>query len=327
MNKILIASDTYEQVNGVSTTYKNILKVANQDITIIHPAQFNYTSFKAYPEIQICYQFLKIYKKIKAEKPTHIHIATEGPVGLTARIYCKFNKIPFTSAYHTRFPEYIESYFGNFKNIAYFYLRSFHRNSKKIFVPSQSCLDDLKIRKFKNLKLWTRGVSEDLRINKPFKTSSGKKIKVLYVGRVSKEKNLTKLCDLENKFDITIVGDGPQREYLEKRYKKIKFVGYKFGKDLALFYFKSDVFCFPSKTDTFGVVIIEALTNGLPVAAYRVTGPKDIIEEERDGYLGNNLEENIIKCLKLNRNLIRDAARTKWSWKVCNDILISGLLN
>ena len=325
MNKILIATDTYEQVNGVSTTYKNIFKCSKKKIKIIHPALFKYKSFKAYPEIQFCFQFLKVYKAIKKYSPTHIHIATEGPIGLVARIYCKLNKLTFTSAYHTRFPEYLESYFGHFKNIAYMYLKLFHKKSKMIFVPSRSCMDDLKNLGFSKLHLWTRGVSEELIFNAPYSKKNGKKIKVLYVGRVSKEKNLLKLCELHQYFDITIVGDGPIKNELENNYKNIKFVGYKFGKELAKFYHSNDVFCFPSLTDTFGIVIIEALSNGLPVAAYNVTGPKDIVTPGVDGFLGSNLKENIELAFKLNRLKIKKESSKKWSWQQCHDILISGL--
>jgi len=147
----------------------------------------------------------------------------------------------------------------------------------------------------------------------------------LYVGRVSKEKNLLKLCELHQYFDITIVGDGPIKNELENNYKNIKFVGYKFGKELAKFYHSNDVFCFPSLTDTFGIVIIEALSNGLPVAAYNVTGPKDIVTPGVDGFLGSNLKENIELAFKLNRVKIKKESSKKWSWQQCHDILISGL--
>jgi glycosyltransferase involved in cell wall biosynthesis len=196
-----------------------------------------------------------------------------------------------------------------------------------IFVPSKSCLDDLKKIGFTKLHLWTRGVSESLIVNAPFSPKNKKRIKVLYVGRVSKEKNLPKLCELQNNFDITIVGDGPIRNDLESRYKNIQFVGYKFGRELANFYHSHDVFCFPSLTDTFGIVMIEALSNGLPVAAFNVTGPKDIVSHGIDGYLGNNLKENIELAYKLNRNKIKKQSSKKWSWEQCHDILIRGLVN
>jgi glycosyltransferase involved in cell wall biosynthesis len=325
MEKILIATDTFEQVNGVSTTYKNILKVSDYNIEIIHPALFNYTSFRSYPEIQFCTQPFKVYKKIKGIKPSHIHIATEGPIGLVARMYCKFHKISFTSAYHTKFPEYLNIYFKFPIKVGYLLMRLFHKKSNAVLVPTQSCINDLKKFGFKNLALWTRGVDKDL-IKKRTNKKNNHKIKVLSVGRISKEKNVEVLCKLNDDFDITIVGDGPELKNLKTKYPNINFPGYKFGKELAELYSKNDVFCFTSKTDTFGIVIIEALCNGLPVAAYNVTGPKDLIKNRVNGFLGDNLKENIIKCNELHKVEIQTNSTKKWSWKNCENILIKHLL-
>ena len=147
------------------------------------------------------------------------------------------------------------------------------------------------------------------------------------MGRVSKEKNLDPLCELENKFEITIVGEGPILNKLKDKYPKINFTGYRFGRNLADTYKEHDVFCFPSKTDTFGIVMIEALANGLPVAAYKVTGPVDIVEEGKTGYLGDNLEDNIRRCLKLNRKSIASNINQQWTWDRCIQILHNHLLN
>jgi glycosyltransferase involved in cell wall biosynthesis len=147
------------------------------------------------------------------------------------------------------------------------------------------------------------------------------------VGRVSKEKNLEVLCELQDKFEITIVGEGPLLNKFKLKFPKVNFLGYRFGSALADTYKSHDIFCFPSKTDTFGIVMIEALANGLPVAAFNVTGPKDIVEEGKTGYLGNNLEENIRKCLKLNRKKIASNINQQWSWNKCVQILHSHLLS
>ncbi|MFZ8943310.1 MAG: glycosyltransferase [Methylophilaceae bacterium] len=325
MDKYVIATDTFDQVNGVSTTYKNILKVSKRDIEIIHPSQFKYKSFKSYPEIQFCTEPIKVFKKIKAIKPTHLHIATEGPIGMAARIYCKFYKVPFTSAYHTKFPEYLNIYFRLPVKFGYFLMRLFHKKSNAVLVPTNSCINDLKKFGFKNLALWTRGVDKEL-IKKRINQKPNKKIKVLSVGRIGKEKNLDALCSLHQYFNITIVGDGPELENLKSKYSNINFVGYKFGKELAELYSKHDVFCFPSKTDTFGIVIIEALCNGLPVAAYNVTGPKDIVKNKITGFLGNDLKKNIIQCSDLNKTEIQQVSIQKWSWRECEKILFNNLL-
>jgi glycosyltransferase involved in cell wall biosynthesis len=268
---------------------------------------------------------LKVYKKIKEIAPTHIHIGTEGPIGLAARVYCKLNKIPYTTGYHTKFPDYLWKLARIPHFLTYTYLKIFHNDSKAILVPSESCKKELNKKGFNNVVVWTRGVAQNLISQKDFKEN--KSPKIIYVGRVSKEKNLEVLCELQDKFEITIVGEGPMLNRLNERYPKINFTGYRFGSDLADIYKEHDVFCFPSKTDTFGIVMIEALANGLPIAAFRVTGPIDIVEEGRTGFLGDNLEENIRKCLTLDRKKIAKSIKDQWSWKKCIEILHHHLLS
>ena len=325
MHKILIATDSFDQVNGVSTTYRNILKHSRKKTFVVHPGLFKWTKFSVYPEVQVCTEPLKAYNKIKEIAPTHIHIGTEGPIGLAARIYCKLNKIPYTTGYHTKFPEYLWKLLRIPEFLTYAYLKVFHNDSKAILVPSKSCQEELIKKGFNHVVVWTRGVAKNLISHKPFKKS--KIPKIIYVGRVSKEKNLDPLCELENKFEITIVGEGPILNKLKDKHPKINFTGYRFGRNLADTYKEHDVFCFPSKTDTFGIVMIEALANGLPVAAYKVTGPVDIVEEGKTGYLGDNLEDNIRRCLKLNRKSIASNINQQWTWDRCIQILHNHLLN
>jgi len=325
VHKILIATDSFDQVNGVSTTYRNILKHSSKKTYVVHPGLFKWTNFSVYPEVQFCTEPLKAYNKIKQIAPTHIHIGTEGPIGLAARIYCKLNKIPYTTGYHTKFPEYLWKLLRIPEFLTYAYLKVFHNDSKAILVPSKSCQEELFKKGFNHVVVWTRGVAKNLISHKPFKKS--KIPKIIYVGRVSKEKNLDPLCELENKFEITIVGEGPILNKLKDKYPKINFTGYRFGRNLADTYKEHDVFCFPSKTDTFGIVMIEALANGLPVAAYKVTGPVDIVEEGKTGYLGDNLEDNIRRCLKLNRKSIASNINQQWTWDRCIQILHNHLLN
>jgi glycosyltransferase involved in cell wall biosynthesis len=325
VHKILIATDSFDQVNGVSTTYRNILKHSRKKTYVIHPGLFKWKSISMYPEVQLCKEPYKAYKKIKEINPTHIHIGTEGPIGLVARIYCKLNKAPYTTGYHTKFLEYLWKLAHIPLFITYSYLKVFHNDSKAILVPSQSCKEELNKKGFNHVFVWTRGVSKNLISNKPYRKS--KTPKIIYVGRVSKEKNLEVLCELQDKFEITIVGEGPLLEKFKLKFPKVNFLGYRFGSALADTYKSHDVFCFPSKTDTFGIVMIEALANGLPVAAYNVTGPKDIVEQGKTGYLGNNLEENIKKCLKLNRKKIASNINQQWSWNKCVQILHSHLLS
>jgi len=324
VHKILIATDSFDQVNGVSTTYRNILKYSRKKTYVVHPGLFKWTKFSVYPEVQFCTEPLKVYNKIKEIAPTHIHIGTEGPIGLAARIYCKLNKVPYTTGYHTKFPEYLWKLARIPEFLTYAYLKVFHNDSKAILVPSRSCQEELTKKGFNHVVLWTRGVAKNLVSHKPFKKS--KSPKIIYVGRVSKEKNLEPLCELQKKFDITIVGEGPILNKLKVKYPKINFTGYRFGHKLADTYKEHDVFCFPSKTDTFGIVMIEALANGLPIAAFKVTGPVDIVEEGKTGYLGDNLEENIRRCLKLDRKKIASNINQQWSWHKCIEILHKHLL-
>jgi len=325
VHKILIATDSFDQVNGVSTTYRNILKHSRKQTYVVHPGLFKWTNFSVYPEVQFCTEPLKAYNKIKDIAPTHIHIGTEGPIGLAARIYCKLNKIPYTTGYHTKFPEYLWKLLRIPQFLTYAYLKVFHNDSKAILVPSKSCQTELRKKGFNHVEVWTRGVAKNLISHKSFKKT--KSPKIIYVGRVSKEKNLEPLCELENKFEITIVGEGPILDKLKAKYPRINFTGYRFGRELADTLKEHDVFCFPSKTDTFGIVMIEALANGLPIAAYRVTGPVDIVEEGKTGYLGDDLEDSIRRCLKLNRKNIASNINQQWTWTRCIQILHRHLLN
>ena len=162
MPKILIATDSFDQVNGVSTTYRNILKFSHVETLIIHPGMFNWTTFRVYPEVQICTEPFRAYQKIKSIQPTHIHIGTEGPIGLAARIYCKIHNIPYTTGYHTKFPEYLWKLARIPCAMTYTYLKIFHNDSKAILTPSLSSKKELEQRGFNHVHVWTRGVSSEL---------------------------------------------------------------------------------------------------------------------------------------------------------------------
>jgi glycosyltransferase involved in cell wall biosynthesis len=325
--KILIVTDNLrDQVNGVVTTYKNIedhAVRAGHSIVYLDPRQFRHINCPLYPEVKLSFPsyFIKKIKKMGADR---IHIATEGPLGLFAKFYCDANKIPYTTAYHTKFPEFLQKLAWVPKGITYQYLKWFHKYSKAVLVPSKSMKDELEQRGFKNLVVWTRGVNKEL-IAKRVKNKKSNPLKVLYVGRVSKEKGLDDLCELQDFYDITIVGDGPYFNTLLRKYRKVNFVVYKFGQELKKYYSEADVFAFPSQTDTFGIVIIEALCNGLPVAAYRVTGPIDIIEYGVTGFMclhGNKLSSAIDKCVSLDNVKIQKLSVKQWTWKNCFDIFL-----
>ncbi|MGJ8619695.1 MAG: glycosyltransferase family 4 protein [Methylophilaceae bacterium] len=319
---MIIVTDTFEQTNGVSTTYKNIKRIArsrNLAFKVIHPSLFKWMPMPFYPEIQLATQPCRLWRLLNRINPPQLHIATEGILGLVARTWCRVKKKPFTTSYHTQFPEYLNVYCKIPLSWTYRYLRRFHAPAKTTFVTTETMRKQLAERGFEHLTVWTRGVSEQLKSEKQFQLPNAK-LKVLNVGRVSKEKNLDALCAYENTFDISIVGDGPYTETLKSKYKNVTFLGYKYGKELADIYTEHDIFAFPSRTDTFGIVMIEAMCNGLPVAGYKVPGPIDVIEPGVTGYMNDELQNAITQCKQLDRQTIKEIARKQWSWANCFDI-------
>lgn len=319
--KILIITDNIKgQVNGVATTYKNIERVARDrghDIVYIDAGNFSHIDCPLYPEVKLSFPW-KIGKKIEAMGADRIHIATEGPIGLMAKLFCDFKKIEYTTAYHTKFPEFIHALTKIPTWLTYPYFKWFHKKSKTVLVPTYSVSNELEKIGFGNIKVWTRGVSKDI-IKKRTKFDNSHILKVLCVSRVSKEKGLDDLCQLQDKYNITIVGHGPYLNTLARKYKKVNFTGYKFGEALAEEYIKNEVFCFPSKTDTFGVVMIEAMANGLPVAAYPVTGPVDVITSNHNGYMSDDLEYAIEQCRNYDKKKIQKESIENWTWEKATD--------
>lgn len=315
MKKILIISDVWSHVNGVVTSLKQLregLKPKGYDVKIIHPDEFKNIPLPTYPEIKLAISSRrKMEKIIKEFNPDYIHIATEGPLGLIARLACTKNKWKFTSQYHTQLPEYIEVRTGMFKNVTYHYMRWFHKPGQCTMVSSPMMKNLLEKRRFKHIKLVPVGVDTDLfKKNPEAKTPKNlKKPIFIFVGRIAPEKNLEAFLNSKLPGTKLIIGDGPDRKKLEKLYKKSAvFTGVKKEQELVDLLSISDVFVFPSGTDTFGIAMLEALSCGLPVAAFNVPGPRDIISNGKDGYIGENLEKNAIKCLKLNTRLCRKKA-------------------
>jgi len=329
MPTILIITDNLKtQINGVVTTFNNIEKHAvknGYNIKFIDPSDFKYFSCPGYPEVKIGIP-RKIGSKIEKVNPDYIHIATEGPIGFAARLWLNKKGWKYNTSYHTKFPEFLKEIYYIPLSLTYAYVRWFHKDSIKVLTTTETMVEDLKNHGFKScIESWTRGV-DNKELNSSIKHVRNKIPKVLYVGRVSREKNLEKLLELENKFSITVVGAGPDRARLSKKYTNTKFVGYKQGKQLADYYALSDVFAFPSCTDTFGIVMIEAISLGTPVAAYPVQGPLDIIEPGINGYLDENLSTAITTCLSLDRDVVRQTS-DKWNWNNCWDIFERNLVD
>jgi glycosyltransferase involved in cell wall biosynthesis len=281
----------------------------------------------SYPEIRLAlFPGRKLAKLIDDFAPDAMHVATEGPLGLAARAYAKKRKIAFTTAFHTRFAEYLQARTRIPARLTYAWLRRFHGAGAGIMVATQSLRDELTARGFKNLRAWSRGVDLDAFVPAPQENWNLPRPIFAYVGRVAVEKNLRAFLNLSLPGSKLVVGDGPQRKALERQYPDTHFAGARFGAELASAYAGADVFVFPSKTDTFGLVVLEALACGLPVAAYPVTGPKDILGESPRpvGALNDDLRVAALAALEIDRSACRPHAET-YSWTACAQRFLDNL--
>jgi len=262
-------------------------------------------------------------------KPDCIHIATEGTLGLAARMLCVKNHWKFTTSYHTRLPEYVAIRVRHLRKATYDYLRWFHYPSHKVTVSTDSLKKELEKNGFKNVVSFPLGINlKFFKKNPKAKTPRNLKHPIFtFLGRIAPEKNIRTFLKCRLPGTKLIIGDGPQKSELQKEFgHEAVFVGCKKGKALTDLLSISDVFVFPSKTDTFGLAIIEALACGLPVAAYNVQGPNNIITNGLDGYLGTNLASNAKKCLKLNPEDCRKTAQ-KYSWDTYVEKFIKTLVH
>jgi len=325
MKKLLIITDAWDpQINGVVTFTKetiNILEKMDFQIEVIHPGLFLKIKMPLYPEIKLSlFPNRKISKIIKNYKPDFIHIATEGPLGQSAAKICRHSNLKYTTAYHTHFANYIAMYVPFIfrkltQKIVYKFISNFHRKSTHTMVSTISLAKELEKHGVTNTVICPLGVNTNL--FKPTEFIQNIDIKkpiFTYFGRVAKEKNVEAFFACKLPGTKMIIGDGPLRKKLETAHRDAVFVGYKKGQELVNWLSLSDVFVFPSKTDTFGLVIIEALATGIPVAGYDVMGPKDIITNGVDGFISDNLEDSAIKCLKVDRNNCRQKA-LNYSWE------------
>ena len=317
--KIIIVTDAwYPQVNGVvrtlDETSKQLIKLGHE-VKLISPEGFFTIPCPTYPEIKLSlFPGAKVSSMIREFNPDCLHISTEGPLGLAARAYASRNSLAFTSAYHTRFPEYVHARIKLPLKITYAFLRWFHSRSELVMVPTEEVKKDLLKYKIGNPQIWARGV--DLEIFKPKKGRRKNKNPILLnVGRVSVEKNLEEFLKIDLPYDKWVVGDGPALKELKKKYPKVIFHGTKSKEELEYYYNKADVFVFPSKTDTFGLVLLEAMACGLPVAALPVSGPLDVIGNSDAGNLNLNLKEACKKALLIPRKVAREYAKT-FSWEI-----------
>lgn len=315
--RILVATDAWHpQVNGVVRTLTMMAEAAKGfgvDVSFLTPQSFRTIALPSYADLRVAIPIRrKIAALIEAAKPDNIHIATEGPIGFSVRAYCRRRGIPFTTSFHTRFPEYVSARFPIPESWVWAGLRRFHGASSAVMAATPALANELRDRGFRNVVLWPRGV--DANLFHPRKVDLGQPKPVfLSVGRVAVEKNLEAFLDLDLPGTKVVVGDGPARAELQAKYPDAFFMGALQGEALAVAYAAADVFVFPSKTDTYGLVLLEALASGVPVAAYPVTGPKDVIGSAPVGVLSENLQQACLDALKIApHECLRFAAGHTW---------------
>ncbi|MES1197282.1 MAG: glycosyltransferase family 1 protein [Pseudomonadota bacterium] len=324
----MLVTDAWEpQVNGVVRTLANTmreLEALGCEIEVVSPADYpNSIPLITYSEIRLALGARDdVEERFLAFAPDAVHIATEGTLGWDARAVCLKHKFPFTTSYHTQFPEYVTARFSWIPLWAgYRFMHAFHDKSGRVMVATPTMMQRLDIHGFRNTALWSRGVDVDL-FHPSKRGIDGGVYKDLprpifaYVGRVAVEKNIEAFLKLDLPGTKVVVGDGPAREGLMQQYPNAVFTGSKFGEELARHYADADVFVFPSFTDTFGLVILEAAATGTPVAGYNAPGPKDILPGTGAGAVGDDLRAACLEALKCDRGAARALAE-KYSWRAC----------
>lgn len=324
--KILIITDAWHPfVSGVVTCLSNLVSVLERDheVQVIHPNKFRTIPlWPYYRDYEFAYDVIKVGKMIDRFEPDTIHIATEGPLGVASRRHCVKKKYDYTTGFHTKVPEYLKLRLQIPSKFSYQYFKQFHKSSKKVLVTTENMKKELESRGFENLVLWSMGIDAALfcpekRVEDFFGPKEKNKKNLVYVGRVAVEKNIEAFCELSENPDYQcwVIGDGPHRKKLEKTWgKQVRFVGERTDAEVSIYLASCDVSVFPSKTDTFGLTILESIACGTPVAAHRVTGPKDIIKNGVSGCFDNDLAKAVEKCLSLERGSIPVHAQ-EYSWE------------
>ncbi len=327
--KVMIVTDAWKpQVNGVVTTLGKIgegLGKLGHEARFVTPQQFRSIPCPTYPEIRLSLlPFSGVKAQIESFVPDAVHIATEGPLGVAARRYCLQRKIAFTTAFHTRFAEYVHARIRIPVNFTYGWLRRFHAPSRALMVPTPSVQRELEARGFANTVAWTRGVDTETFSPGSRDALVDRRPIFLYVGRIAVEKNVEVFLKLDLPGTKWVVGEGPMRARLERKYPHVHFAGIKTPAELARYYRAADVFVFPSLTDTFGLVMLESLACGTPVAAFPVLGPVDVIGESGAGILHENLAVACIRALDIPREKARHYAE-QFSWEKSIDQFVRNL--
>jgi 1,2-diacylglycerol 3-alpha-glucosyltransferase/glucuronosyltransferase len=317
--KIAIVTDAWlPQVNGVVTTLRRTataLERFGHDVRVFSPEGHRTIPCPTYPEIRLAlWPGKRLAAELDAFAPDAIHAATEGPLGMAAARYCAARRLAFTTSYHTQFPQYVRRRVPIPVLLTYALLRRHHSMARRTLVATEQQRRELVAHGFRNVVLWSRGVDSEL-----FRPRGREHLRqprpiFAYMGRVAVEKNIEAFLGLDLPGSKVVIGDGPDRPVLESRYPSAAFVGFKFGIELAEALSSADVLVFPSRTDTFGLVMLEAMACGTPVAAYPVTGPIDVVARGVTGVLDEDLGKAAIAALALDREACRRAA-SEWTWE------------
>lgn len=319
--RTLILSDAgAPQINGVVTTLTQTatwLTRFGHNVRMLTPSAFRNIPCPTYPEIRIAIRcYAGVEQTVRDFAPDHIHIATEGPLGLTGRRYCRRHNLRFTTSYHTQFPQYIRARSPIPLAVTFFGLRWFHAAGERCMVSTASVRQELSARGFQHLVHWGRGV-DTVRFRQRDKSLLDLPRPIAaYVGRIAVEKNIAAFLDMPWSGSKIVIGDGPQRSELMALHPETRFFGFLFGEQLAHHLAAADVFVFPSRTDTFGLVMLEAMACGVPVAAFPVTGPIDVVADGVTGALDENLQAAAIRALSIDPGACR-AHALRSSWEAC----------
>jgi 1,2-diacylglycerol 3-alpha-glucosyltransferase/glucuronosyltransferase len=317
--KIALVTDAWlPQTNGVVRTLSitaEQLRLAGHTVETLEPGLFRTVPCPTYPEIRLAlWPGRELSRRLRALDPDAVHIATEGPLGLAARRWCLHHSLRFTTSYHTQFPEYVRARVPLPISWTYAHLRRFHGAAAHTLVATPSMMRQLESRGFSNLALWSRGVDTDV-----FQPRGKQFIDLprpiwLYFGRLAVEKGIEDFLALDLPGSKLVVGDGPATAELKRRYGQAHYAGYRYGVELAQYVSSADVFVFPSRTDTFGLVLLEAMACGIPVAAYPVTGPRDVVVDGVTGALDVDLKSAALRALGISADACRSHA-LRYTWQ------------
>ncbi len=333
-SRVLIISDAWRpQVNGVVRTLATLVAELERlgiVAEVVGPDRFRTLPCPTYPDIRLSVLPKRKLNRIVHEfRPDALHIATEGPLGLAARKLAKANGWTFTTAFHTRFPEYLRARTRVPTRLSYAWLRRFHAAGHGLMVATESLRQELAARGFRDLREWSRGVDLSQFLPEPREAYEGLPRPIaLYVGRVAIEKNIGAFLNLDLPGSKVVVGDGPQLAALKRDFPGVHFAGVKHGAELSRAYAGADVMVFPSLTDTFGLVLLESLACGTPVAAFPVTGPKDVLVGGGDaiGAVDTDLRAAVLRALENGDRIACRAFAETFSWRACAERFVTNLV-